>query len=415
MRALARQLQAHAQHGQQPPLELMELDWSHPLAERLIWCSFDTIDFITGAQAVFFGGSCIRQAHSHGASTNTGAVTGTGLYFPYTEHLGRIHGLKDFTVFVGASLITQADWVGPVTIPWHDAGGSGTPYLTLGFNQYQNDSSARLFYATYGGLNYARSETTGTFWLRDGDYHVYAVVCDQAGAQRAYYYRDGIEIVNAGFNRGAGVALSINTTNPKGVVYHTPDYNNAKASNDGHVFFYFIFEGLLSAQQVFDLSQNPYQLLSPRTNFFWVPAVGGGQSVQLGLVSEAETAYAVLGAKTFNLAIAGETESAQPMQPDRALELGYVAESETAMPVGGAKARQLGALGEPEAAHPLTIDRGVVLGPVAEGETVYPLSHSKAVQLGIVVENETAHPITVGGGIEQRRGAGRFDDGAFSD
>ncbi len=153
----------------------------------------------------------------------------------------------------------------------------------------------------------------------------------------------------------------------------------------------------------------------PRTNFFWVPAVGGGQSVQLGLVSEAETAYAVLGAKTFNLAIAGETESAQPMQPDRALELGYVAESETAMPVGGAKARQLGALGEPEAAHPLTIDRGVVLGPVAEGETVYPLSHSKAVQLGIVIENETAHPITVGGGIEQRRGAGRFDDGAFSD
>ena len=391
------------------PLGPVEVDWSHPITRDLVVC-------------LPFRESCGNTIRNLARPANDGVIEG-GAINPSWLHTPGGVGLgidqsgssaRNYGVDLGPNPATGQTPRTVFLVTYKRGTGANNYIVSLGPSASATDQDWRFRYDE-GSASELRIEITGSFYrssLIPPIGQVNAIACSYGGGSLG----DHFLYLNGQYEKASGT-----TTPNTGGDFHflaADPWSFTSSTSTGTtdvILFYCMWLRQLSHDEIFELTENPYQLLRPRTNFFWVPAVGGGQSVQLGLVSEAETAYAVLGAKAFNLGLAVETESAQPMQPDRALGLGYVAESETAMPVGGAKARQLGALGEPEAAHPLTIDRGVVLGPVAEGETVYPLSHSKAVQLGIVIENETAHPITVGGGIEQRRGAGRFDDGAFSD
>ncbi len=113
----------------------------------------------------------------------------------------------------------------------------------------------------------------------------------------------------------------------------------------------------------------------------------------VGIASETSAAQAVGRRQAATLGQPVETGSAQPVVASRSITIGQSAEVDSAQPVAR---RQLGALGqsvESDAAQQFGSGGATIINPAAESDTAQPIARVLRLATGIAVETDASQPI----------------------
>jgi hypothetical protein len=134
-----------------------------------------------------------------------------------------------------------------------------------------------------------------------------------------------------------------------------------------------------------------------RSNFFedWTDnASGGGQSIDVNLASETDTAFAIGKIKYKALGLTSETSSAFSIGVRKSRALGLTTETDSAFAAAHSKQKALGLAAETDSALPFTAGQYIALGLVSETDSAFSFTPRKAKGLGLVTETDSALAMT---------------------
>lgn len=126
-----------------------------------------------------------------------------------------------------------------------------------------------------------------------------------------------------------------------------------------------------------------------------IKPASGAVTVNLGQVTETDTAQSVAVAKQVPLGQPTEADEALALAMTKSIALGLALETDTAQPVSVAKAINLGLAQEIDTALPLAVAPQINLGVAGEADIALPVAITKTVNLGLAEETEIALPINV--------------------
>ena len=117
---------------------------------------------------------------------------------------------------------------------------------------------------------------------------------------------------------------------------------------------------------------------------------GGGAIVNLGLVTETDTALALQLGKVIALGLATEADGTFVFHRAKATGLGFASETGTALPLGFGKIIAIGVAAEADGAFALGKAKIKAFDLVTEGDTALPLGFGKIIAMGQVSEADGA-------------------------
>jgi len=152
----------------------------------------------------------------------------------------------------------------------------------------------------------------------------------------------------------------------------------------------------LSAAEHRLLTDDPFGLIRPMRQYTpWaVPEVGEGQTIDVGLATETDTAFAISWTKTMVVGLAEDTETAFAVTWAKAMDIGLASDTETAFPVVADKAYDQGLASETDTAFPVDWSKVYVLGLASETDTAFPIIWGAVYTMGLASETDTAFAIT---------------------
>jgi hypothetical protein len=121
-----------------------------------------------------------------------------------------------------------------------------------------------------------------------------------------------------------------------------------------------------------------------------------GQDVDIGLVSETDTAQALVRRKSKAAGQPSETDTAQALVRRKRRALGQVTQADSAQPLVRAKRRSLGLVSQTDLAQAIARRKAKALGQVTQADTAQPMVRRKAKALGIATETDSAQAVGKG-------------------
>ena len=302
-------------------------------------------------------------------------------------------------------------WVCHFSTP--DGASSGGDVAVLNdFSSTQN-YLGRLFIGGTGTVRFqqrngaAFNTADSTTTINDGKPHVIGGLHNGSADQRVYV--DGYE---------EDQETGETTTQPTGPIdrftfgtlARTSQADNASPLVDGTIYLFAVYDRRISDDEWVAYQEDPYAVIRPSMPF--LPAhlfTDAGQSVNLGLASETDTALSITptpGAASVAIGIATETDTALSITPStgtQSVNLGIATETDTALsitPTPGAASVAIGQATETDAALSITASGSatVNLGLASETDTalsITPTPGAASVNLGLATETDQALPITV--------------------
>jgi len=240
----------------------LKLNLRHPLTENLLSCIHMDNEFVGhlhGETKGIIEFNSVRSNKGVVGSTTSRGVSGNSIGVPMSPRLSELDGAKQFTFFAAGVIRSLDSHVGFSTIPYHDVGGSGQPYITCAFNQLGVSVNGRSFYAQSATSN-TKAEGTIPVFLFDDLYHTYAAVVDNDASGNVDFYRDSVFIESATFNT-TNIGVFFNPTSPKGITLHTENILESLKANDADHVVSMIFKGLLSTNEIESLHNDALQVL----------------------------------------------------------------------------------------------------------------------------------------------------------
>jgi hypothetical protein len=120
----------------------------------------------------------------------------------------------------------------------------------------------------------------------------------------------------------------------------------------------------------------------------------GGQTVNLGIATETDTALAITHPKSKAIGIAGETDTALAIAKAKRKAIGVAGETDTAMPIAPTSIYAVGIAGETDSALAIAHRKLRTLGIALETESAGAIARTKTKTIGIATETDTAIAIT---------------------
>lgn len=119
-------------------------------------------------------------------------------------------------------------------------------------------------------------------------------------------------------------------------------------------------------------------------------------SVDLGLVAETDSPQVLSLTKALSLGLVSESDSAQALEMTEAVDLGLAAETDTVQVLSGlVKERSIGLVSSTETAQALSFAKNVDLGLVNETGTAMSFSTAKTFGVGLATETESVQALTM--------------------
>lgn len=123
--------------------------------------------------------------------------------------------------------------------------------------------------------------------------------------------------------------------------------------------------------------------------------------VPVGLITETNTAQAMTRAKVKTLGLTTETDTALSIARTKTKTIGLATETDTAQSISRAKTKAIGLTTETDSALSITRTKIKAIGLTTETDTALSIARKKTIALGLATETDIANPITVvqaGGG-----------------
>ena len=118
------------------------------------------------------------------------------------------------------------------------------------------------------------------------------------------------------------------------------------------------------------------------------------QIIDVGLVSEVDTASAASAAKALDAGLTNETDTASAVSVAKTLSVGLASETDTAQAVSTAKALSVGLSSETDSVSSPSADKAYDAGMATETDTNFAVSVAKALSVGLAAETDQPQAVT---------------------
>lgn len=156
----------------------------------------------------------------------------------------------------------------------------------------------------------------------------------------------------------------------------------------------------LNESQIFSLHQSlGFGLFRPMRRVLVAIPAAGGQSVVVGLATEADTAQPVTGAKAGTVGLAQETDTGFAVTAGGAVSVGLATSTASAFTVSIAKLATLGLATTSATAFGMTVIRTLIVNDGEETDTAFAVGRLKTRTVGLSTETNTAFVVTTGNAV----------------
>jgi hypothetical protein len=134
-------------------------------------------------------------------------------------------------------------------------------------------------------------------------------------------------------------------------------------------------------------------------NHISIEAVGGGQTISVGLSTETDSAFGVAWSKAMSVGLVGETDSAQAIVAIRTHAAAQAQETDSAPAVTHKKAVAVGLAAESDSAQTARSVRTIAAGLASETDSASAITRKKVAHVGLAEETDEAIGITSGAAV----------------
>ena len=245
-------------------------------------------------------------------------------------------------------------------------------------------SASGNIYAWGGNFDYA----SGIPFELNKLQHIIVTLAGGTGQRQYTVYRNGAQI-----SQGLSSGSTLNASGPYLYVGGNWAGNNAIT---GSIIFGTASERLISAAEVRERFNNPWQIFKSQSRRIFVASAGGDVTLPLGFVTETDSANSITAAKSRATGQASESDSAIGIGASKSVTLGLTVETNQAQAIALAKSAGLGITTEADTNFALSRSKLATIGQPAEADSANAVARSKTVTLGIVIEADSAPSLGAG-------------------
>ncbi len=149
--------------GLAKPPEGAGVNWSHPLADRLLWAAAPGAgvsgDLIDGQSGTLLGTGTWGGQTTIGAALDSANSTNDGAYWPWTDRLASLTDTWTIAVWADPASLAAGGYDHLLCIPYRATGWT-TPYLGLSFGRYGTTGQLSAQYAESATAWITRASTS---------------------------------------------------------------------------------------------------------------------------------------------------------------------------------------------------------------------------------------------------------------
>ncbi len=241
------------------PVGPVEIDWTHPLADGLLFYFIGDQDLVSGNRAepvaAYSATQSARNYGRRGFEFESHSTTDGGFGWEYTD-IDRIDGSSFFTIAIELSTDSKASDATLLASPAVKDGPRAFPWVGIGLTSQSTDTSLKAMFAN-GGSETVISDDGAI--LLDSVPHMYSV--SKNDTTTGIFYRDG-EFFSS--NTNAGFDGVVNPTN-SAVFTMSSDWGAVDTGVNGRAGLGAIWARELDAGEHRAFYADPFALLKPKT------------------------------------------------------------------------------------------------------------------------------------------------------
>lgn len=158
----------------------------------------------------------------------------------------------------------------------------------------------------------------------------------------------------------------------------------------GRFYGFFAHNRALTEAEACAMTLAPYQVLRPYSRRFYISTASAAQTVEVGLTTETDSAFAVGKSKLRLVGLNTEADSALALLAQKAKAIGLTSETDSSLTAGRAKLRVVGLNTETDEALPLRTTIVQPVGLATETDSALSAGRSKALAVGLASEADSA-------------------------
>lgn len=265
----------------QQPRGPVEIDWSHPLSEGLLFYSIGMQDLVSGAVATPVSAwSASLSGINHGVdgmAMESHSITDGGFEYAGTD-IQSLNNIKFFTAAIIVSFDSVAASSMGVNCPFSKTAWVG-PWNVVAFSRSGSSTRAQISFNDGGTFRKATSDVD--YLIFDGTTHLMSATKNETTTAR--YYRDGEFFSSV---TASNFIHPIITVSDQSNIYTLSRNKTADGSGtNGRMFLAAMWRRELNADDHALLYANPWAMLRPRTPTLYYTASAAPGPLNLDRIS----------------------------------------------------------------------------------------------------------------------------------